>query len=148
MHLFIAYSKSFNVGINIFIAANPSLYRFKLQRLLSACHELRVQALSAGEWTCPDNLHLQYDAVLIDSRTIFHQIESTPWNAFRLASFIRGCSELVPLIMLGNGEDLEEKIRGLQHGCDDFLDRSVSVEELECRIRNLVKRARRQAAFG
>ncbi|MBV7533067.1 hypothetical protein [Chitinophaga sp. sic0106] len=135
------------MGINIFLAANPSLYRFKIQRLLSACDGLQVEVLSAEEWTCPENIHLEYDLVLVDSRAVFRQIESIPWNAFRLASFIRGCSELVPMIMLGDDNDVEEKVRGLQNGCDDFLDRSVSVEELEWRIRNLVKRARRQAAF-
>jgi len=138
------YSKSFYVGINILLAASPSLYRFKLQRLLSVCDGLQVAALPANEWLSPETIHRDYDLVLIESNAVFRRIESQPWNAFRLASFIRSCSEIIPIIMLGDGRNEQEKIHGLQNGCDDFLDRAVSIEELECRICNLVRRARRQ----
>ncbi|WP_291912009.1 hypothetical protein [Chitinophaga sp. CB10] len=75
------YSKSFYVGINILLAASPSLYRFKLQRLLSVCDGLQVAALPANEWLSPETIHREYDLVLIESNAVFRRIESQPWNA-------------------------------------------------------------------
>jgi DNA-binding response OmpR family regulator len=49
----------------------------------------------------------------------------------------------VPVIVLGApGSDVVDRVRALDHGCDDFLARPIAYEELLARIRAVLRRAR------
>ena len=50
----------------------------------------------------------------------------------------------VPIILLGAGRDPEERVRGLDAGADDYIDKPFSHAELVARIKALVRRSPRQ----
>ena len=49
-----------------------------------------------------------------------------------------------PMLVLTARDTLEDKIDGLQAGADDYLTKPFSIEELEARVRALVRRGRRE----
>ena len=51
-------------------------------------------------------------------------------------------TERTPVIMLADQTGVEDRIRGLRAGADDYLDRSVDVRELAARLERLIVRTR------
>lgn len=49
-----------------------------------------------------------------------------------------------PVLMLTSRDTLEEKLTGLSAGADDYLTKPFAVQELEARLRALIRRERRQ----
>jgi pilus assembly protein CpaE len=54
----------------------------------------------------------------------------------------------VPLLCIGRTEDVEERIRFLEAGVDDFIGRPYDARELEARVEVLVARFQRSRAVG
>ena len=53
-------------------------------------------------------------------------------------------TKAVPIILLGAGKDPEDRVRGLDAGADDYIDKPCSHAELVARIKALVRRSPRQ----
>lgn len=53
-----------------------------------------------------------------------------------------------PVLMLTARDAVSEKVRGLQAGADDYLIKPFAVQELEARIRALIRRERRQVSMA
>ena len=51
---------------------------------------------------------------------------------------MKGCT--VPVILLGPKDSVEERIRGLDAGADDYMSKPFSLSELEARIRAVIRR--------
>jgi signal transduction histidine kinase len=51
-----------------------------------------------------------------------------------------GAESFLPVVLLGAGDQVEERVRGFAAGCDDFLTRPISVFELEARLAALLLR--------
>ena len=49
-----------------------------------------------------------------------------------------------PILMLTARDTLEEKLNGLSAGADDYLTKPFAIQELEARLRVLIRRERRQ----
>ena len=49
-----------------------------------------------------------------------------------------------PILMLTSRDALEEKLDGLSAGADDYLTKPFAVQELEARLRAMIRRERRQ----
>ena len=49
-----------------------------------------------------------------------------------------------PILMLTSRDALEEKLHGLSAGADDYLTKPFAVQELEARLRAMIRRERRQ----
>ncbi|MBV8253511.1 MAG: response regulator transcription factor [Chitinophaga sp.] len=132
------------MNIRIFLAANPSEFRHRLERELSCCSGLELFCTGTGISDLLSGIGRKFDIILIDSRLFYVISGSIVGNAYELIANIRKTSTIVPIIMLGDGTVLADRIHALQSGSDDFLDWEVGPEELEYRIKNWVKRARRQ----
>ena len=48
-------------------------------------------------------------------------------------------TRLIPLVMITGLADREDKIRGIESGADDFLNKPIFPEELFARVRSLLK---------
>ena len=74
-----------------------------------------------------------YDAVILD------------WNlpgesGLTLLRRYRHTGKTLPVLMLTARDTLEDRIRGLDHGADDYLIKPFDLDELAARIRALIRR--------
>ncbi len=66
-------------------------------------------------------------------------------DGFTVAQEIRGQDEAIPIIFLTAKSLKEDKIKGFKIGCDDYLTKPFSVEELLLRIQAVLKRSSHRA---
>ena len=65
-------------------------------------------------------------------------------DGFTLAADIRKINKLTPIIFLTALEQSESRITGFKSGCDDYITKPFSSEELALRIEAILKRCMRQ----
>ncbi len=75
----------------------------------------------------------QYDLVILD-------VMLPKKNGFSVCKEIRKEGNLTPILMLTARDQLEDKVRGLQEGADDYLTKPFAFEELLARIQALLRR--------
>jgi len=61
-------------------------------------------------------------------------------DGFTAAGEIRKINELTPIIFLTAKNLKEDRIKGFEHGCDDYITKPFSTEELSLRIKAILKR--------
>jgi len=78
--------------------------------------------------------HAQYDLAILD------------WNIPKLSG-LDACIEFrrqggfTPILILTGRSTIEEKLRGLESGADDYLTKPFAMEELSARVRALLRRS-------
>jgi two-component system, OmpR family, copper resistance phosphate regulon response regulator CusR len=80
-----------------------------------------------------------YDALLLDV-TMPHK------DGFTVVRHLRRKQILAPVIFLTARDDVEDKVRGLDAGADDYLTKPFSISELLARLRAVLRRQRPQAS--
>ncbi len=75
----------------------------------------------------------EYDALILD-------VMLPKRNGFDLLTELRG-SKSTPVLMLTARDTLEDRVRGLNSGADDYLVKPFELEELLARLRALIRRA-------
>lgn len=75
----------------------------------------------------------QYDLIILD-------VMLPKKNGFAVCKQIREEGYLTPILMLTARDQLEDKIKGLQEGADDYLTKPFAFEELLARIKALLRR--------
>ncbi len=85
----------------------------------------------------PEGEHLaktnDYDLILLD-------IMLPGKDGIEILKTLRQCQVNVPVIMLTAKEMVEDKIKGFNAGCDDYISKPFSFEELLVRIRAVLRR--------
>ena len=61
-------------------------------------------------------------------------------DGLTLLSELRGQGLGIPIIILTARDDIHDKVKGLSQGADDYLTKPFSVEELQMRVKALLKR--------
>lgn len=77
-----------------------------------------------------------YDLCIIDIMTAGR-------DGFTLLQDIRRIDDNVPVIILTARASKEERIKGFKLGCDDYIAKPFSIEELELRMQAILKRYKR-----
>lgn len=105
-------------------------------------------ALSRTGWAieCSDNgrdglalaLRGEYDVVILD-------IMLPDLDGWQVLQRLRGSGGHVPIMMLTARDSIDDRVRGLSEGADDYLIKPFSLNELEARLLALVRRAHGQA---
>ncbi|HEY3864042.1 MAG TPA: response regulator transcription factor [Verrucomicrobiae bacterium] len=67
-------------------------------------------------------------------------------DGFALCAELRRLSLRMPVLMLTAKGQVEDRVRGLDAGADDYLAKPFSTDELLARVRALLRRTREQAA--
>ena len=62
-------------------------------------------------------------------------------DSFALLQYIRKYNKQIPVVILSDNDSKDERIKGFKLGCDDFLTKPFSIEELELRIRAILNRS-------
>lgn len=61
-------------------------------------------------------------------------------DGFSLAKDIRKINKEIPILFLSAKSQIEDRIEGFESGCDDYLTKPFSTEELILRVKALLKR--------
>jgi two-component system OmpR family response regulator len=69
-------------------------------------------------------------------------------DGFTLASEIRQVNQQVPIIFLTARGQTEDRVTGFKTGCDDYITKPFSSEELELRIGAILRRCRTSETNG
>jgi two-component system OmpR family response regulator len=83
-----------------------------------------------GLWLVNEN---DYDAVVLDAML-------PGLDGFELCRRARTAGKWAPILMLTARESVDDRVRGLDAGADDYLTKPFSIEELAARLRALVRR--------
>lgn len=76
-----------------------------------------------------------YDAVVLDLRL-------PDKHGLNLLADLRNAGNRTPVLVLTAQGSLQDRVRGLNVGADDFLTKPFAIEELEARVAALVRRSR------
>jgi len=83
-----------------------------------------------GLWLATENA---YDAVVLDAML-------PGFDGFEVCRRLRGAERWAPVILLTARDGVEDRVRGLDAGADDYLTKPFSFAELAARVRALVRR--------
>jgi two-component system, OmpR family, alkaline phosphatase synthesis response regulator PhoP len=75
----------------------------------------------------------EYDLILLDIMLPY-------LNGFEIAEIVREKAPQMPILMLTARTSIEDKVKGLELGADDYLTKPFHLEELLLRIRVMLKR--------
>jgi DNA-binding response OmpR family regulator len=75
----------------------------------------------------------EYDAILLD-------VVLPKKNGFQIAAELRREGRTAPILMLTSRDAIEDIVRGLDAGADDYLSKPFQFDELVARIRALLRR--------
>ena len=112
-----------------------------MQTVLKDCLEAegyRVLTASNGQSALDRALAEQPDLVLLD-------VMMPQLNGFAVCSELRRLGKTVPVLMLTAKGMVEDRVRGLDVGADDYLVKPFSTEELLARVRALLRRTHQRA---
>ncbi|MCP2229867.1 MULTISPECIES: transcriptional regulator TctD [Erwinia] len=79
----------------------------------------------------------QYELVLLD-------ISLPRLDGLEVLSRLRKRGQAMPVLLLTARNELTDRVRGLNQGADDYLSKPFELEELEARIRALLRRSQGQ----
>lgn len=65
-------------------------------------------------------------------------------DGFEVCKRVRNQNNTTPILMLTARDGIEDRVRGLDSGADDYLVKPFSIQELEARVRALLRRTARQ----
>jgi DNA-binding response OmpR family regulator len=96
----------------------------------------RVLTAENGETGLQRALEQQPDLILLD-------VMMPRLDGFALATELRRLGRTVPVLMLTAKGGVQDRVRGLDAGADDYLVKPFSTEELLARVRALLRRFQR-----
>jgi len=95
-----------------------------------------VDVVSAGAEAVWMATEAEYDTVVLD-------VMLPGFDGFEVCRRLRQAERWVPVLMLSARGAVDDRVRGLDVGADDFLTKPFSFAELSARIRALVRRGAR-----
>jgi DNA-binding response OmpR family regulator len=110
--------------------------RTALVDLLSR-EDYRVISAADGETGLRKAIGEKPDLVLLD-------IMMPKLDGFAVCAELRRLARNVPVLMLTAKGQVDDRVKGLDSGADDYLVKPFSTEELLARVRALLRRAKRQ----
>ncbi len=110
----------------------------------ASLHEIMVKSLRQDGFIVESAMDFQsgmdkvgayvYDCILLD-------LGLPGGNGFELLEFIRRSSNGQNVIIISARDSIDDKVRGLELGADDYLAKPFHLAELSARIRSVVRRS-------
>ncbi len=119
----------------VLVIEDERAMRTALQDCLAAEH-YRVLTAADGETGLSRALDEKPDLVLLD-------LMMPRLDGYTLCAELRRVANPVPILILTAKGQVEDRVRGLDAGADDYLVKPFSSEELLARVRALLRRAQR-----
>ena len=118
--------------MNILIVDDDIELLDQLKNSLEKKH-YRVETAENGEMALDKIFALPYDLILLD-------IMLPRLDGLSVLKGIRGAGLNIPVLMLTARSDVQDKVKGLDLGADDYLAKPFSMAELMARIRAMLRR--------
>ncbi|WP_203996611.1 response regulator transcription factor [Virgisporangium aurantiacum] len=96
-----------------------------------------VDAVATGTDAVWSVTETDYDAVVLDAMI-------PPPDGFEVCRRARAADRWVPILMLTARDAVDDKVRGLDAGADDYLTKPFALDELLARVRALIRRGPQQ----
>lgn len=124
--------KTTHKSINILLVEDDPNLSMVIQDYLEML-EYKTKHCSDGEEGLNEFKKNKYDLIILD-------VMMPKMDGFMVAEAIRKSDELTPIIFLTAKSLKEDRIKGFQAGCDDYISKPFSTEELSMRIKAILKR--------
>lgn len=121
-----------NILMNILIVDDDSALVDHLKEALER-KRYRVETAGNGEQALDKVFAINYDLILLD-------IMLPRLDGLSVLKEIRLAGMDIPILMLTARSDVEDKVKGLDYGADDYLAKPFSMAELMARIRAMLRR--------
>ena len=121
--------------MRVFIAEDDQVLADGLLRSLRSAGYAVDQVSSGTEADAALAAH-EFDMVILD-------LGLPVMHGFEVLKKLRGRGITVPVLILTAADSVEERVKGLDYGADDYMAKPFSLQELEARVRALVRRADR-----
>jgi two-component system, OmpR family, response regulator len=118
--------------LRVFIAEDDPVLADALQHALRQAG-YAVDHVSTGMEADAALLHPLYDVVILD-------IGLPKLDGFEVLRRLRGRSSTVPVLILTARDAIDDRVKGLDLGADDYLTKPFVLQELEARVRALLRR--------
>ena len=92
-----------------------------------------VDIAENGEQALDKIFDIPYDLILLD-------IMLPRMDGLSILKEVRNAGMDMPILMLTARSDVQDKVKGLDHGADDYLSKPFSMAELMARIRAMLRR--------
>jgi len=96
-----------------------------------------VDVLERGEQAVLGARHERFDMMILD-------VGLPGIDGFEVLRRLRSAADRTPVLMLTARDSLDDRIRGLDLGADDYLAKPFAMPELTARVRALVRRSQAQ----
>lgn len=93
-----------------------------------------IDWMKDGNQAEPALLSADYDAVILD-------LNLPGQSGLDILSRLRNSGKTLPVLILTARDTLDDKIRGLDYGADDYMIKPFDLDELAARLRALIRRA-------
>jgi two-component system OmpR family response regulator len=120
--------------MNILLVEDEARVRNLLDRLLEQAG-YSVDAVASGDEALLKGRNADYDAVILD-------VNIPDPDGFEVCARLRQEGRWFPILMLTGRSQVQDRIRGLDSGADDYLAKPFSNDELLARLRALTRRVR------
>jgi len=94
----------------------------------------KVDAVFTGEHALHALSCEQFDLCILD-------VGLPGISGFEVLQALRAANNMIPILMLTARDQIQDKVKGLDKGADDYLLKPFDVEELKARIRALSRRS-------
>ena len=121
----------------LLVEDDPKLARFVEKGLTD--ESFSVEVVASGEAACERvRASTTYDLIILD-------IMLPGIDGFAVCERLRSSGLDVPILMLSARGVVEDRVRGLETGADDYLSKPFSFSELSARVRALLRRQKPSA---
>lgn len=122
--------------LHILIVDDDATNIVVMEKTLHA-HGYRITSLTSGEEACARIDDLKPDVILLD-------VMMPGLNGFEVCRRIKLnlATRLIPVILITALQEREDRITGIEAGCDDFISKPIDRVELIARVRALGKNKR------
>ncbi len=97
-------------------------------------HGFEVQTVTTGRSALAAAVDPSVDAVLLE-------VDLMDIDGFEVCRRLRSAGDTTPLVFLSGRTSVEDRIRGISIGADDYIPKPVALEELVTRLRVVMRRA-------
>jgi DNA-binding response OmpR family regulator len=115
----------------LLVEDDPRIARFVAQGLREQAYA--VDATADGDDALYKASINEYDAVILD--VMIHGLDG-----FEVCRQLRASGSHIPVLMLTARDAVEDRVKGLDTGADDYLTKPFEVAELLARLRALLRR--------